>query len=221
MIEHLPMEVFLYLAIYLTFESIKKCREVSSSLQTVIENSGLLSSAEILVNPENEERIIESKLFSIVNKIRITKFRREQSVKVDGILKQILEKINHCSFKHLFLDCSVYVDSSLLSSFFSKLQTIQLQLETIEDTVLVGLMNEFFHKSDFTLDTLILSCRVINTTIYKSEIFSSMKSLNMVNGKIEMEHIDSLNDSEIGSVNYLAPPGAQEVALSFRLSVRV
>ena len=82
-------------------------------------------------------------------------------------------------------------------------------------------MNEFFHKSDFTLDTLILSCRVINTTIYKSEIFSSMKSLNMVNGKIEMEHIDSLNDSEIGSVNYLAPPGAQEVALSFRLSVRV
>ena len=79
----------------------------------------------------------------------------------------------------------------MLSPFFSKLQTIQLQLETIEDTVLVALLNEFFHKSDFTLGTLILSCRVTNTTIYKSEIFSSMKSLNMVNGKIEMEHIDS------------------------------
>ena len=45
------MEVFLYLAVYLTFESIKKCREVSSSWKIVIENSGLLSSAVVLVNP--------------------------------------------------------------------------------------------------------------------------------------------------------------------------
>ena len=140
MIDNLPMEVFLYLAVYLTFESIKKCREVSSSWKTVIENSGLLSSAAVLVNPGSEERILESKLLSIVNKIRIIRCREngEKDInKVNGILKQIFEKINHLSFKHLRLDYSVRVDSALLIPFFTKMQTIQLTVATIEDTVLV------------------------------------------------------------------------------------
>ena len=181
MIDNLPMEVFLYLAVYLTFESIKKCREVSSSWKTVIENSGLLSSAAVLVNPGSEERILESKLFSIVNKIRIIRCREKDINKVNGILKQIFENINHLSFKHLRLDYSVRVDSALLIPFFTKMQTIQLTVATIEDTVLVVLMNEFFPKSDFILSTLNLCCRMINTTISKSEIFSSLTSLFSVN----------------------------------------
>ena len=90
MIDNLPMEVFLYLAVYLTFESIKKCREVSSSWKIVIENSGLLSSAAVLVNPVSEERILESKLLSIV-KIRIIRCREngEKDInKVSGIFKK-------------------------------------------------------------------------------------------------------------------------------------
>ena len=206
MIDYLPAEIFLHIALYLTFDSIKKCREVSSSWKTQIENSGLLKSAVLVIGPENEKLVSESKLFTIVNKIRITKFRREQSDTVNGILK----KINHCSLKYLSVDCCVNMDSTLLIPFFSSLSEIHLTGSTIRDTVLVILMDEFVHKSDFSLNTLTLDCRVINTPISKA--FSSLSlatridikhpclsSIFSVNVRIEIEHI-SASDHYVGII---------------------
>ena len=219
MFDYLPAEIFLHIALYLTFDSIKKCREVSSSWKTLIENSGLLRSAVLVIGPENEKLVSESKLFTIVNKIRITKFRREQSDTVNGILK----KINHCSLKYLSVDCCVNMDSTLLIPFFSSLSEIHLTGSTIRDTVLVILMDEFVHKSYFSLNTLILDCRVINTPISKA--FSSLSlatriditnpclsSIFSVNVSIEIEHI-SASDHYVGIIKitdryektYLAP----------------
>ena len=128
-------------------------------MEIQIENSGLLRSAVLVIGPENEKLFSESKLFTIVNTTRITKFRREQSDTVNGILK----KINHCSLKYLSVDCCVNMDSTLLIPFFSNLSEIHLTGTTIRDTVLVTLMDEFVQQSDFTLNTLTLDCRVINT----------------------------------------------------------
>ena len=204
MIENLPTEILLQIALYLTFDSIKRCREVCSSWETQIENTGLLSLAVLVVSPENKDLVSESKLFSIVQTIKVTKFRREQSDKVNGILKQFRDKKknNQCSWKYLSLDACINVNSNMLFPFFSNLTRIDLRGPTIKDTVLVVLLNEFFNKSDFTLDTLILECRVINTTISKAFQGSSftsrvdikhpcLTSIFMVNVKIEMEHSDS------------------------------
>ena len=209
MIENLPTEILLGIALYLTFDSIKRCREVCSSWKTQIENSGLLRSAVLVVSPENENFAPESKLFTIVQTIKITKFRREQSDKVNGILKQYCNnKTNdQCSWNYLSLDACINVNSSLLTAFFSNLSRIDLRGPTIKDTVLVLLLNEFLVKSDFTLDTLILECRVINTTISKAQRFSSLasiidikhpclSSIFSVNVRIEMEH--SVSDHYFG-----------------------
>ena len=80
MLEKLPPEVLLNVAFYLSFDNVKKCREVSKSWQAQMENYGLFNSAVIVITPENENQYWKSKLLRFVNTLRITKFKNSVSV---------------------------------------------------------------------------------------------------------------------------------------------
>ena len=198
MLEKLPPEVLLHVAFYLSFENVKKCREVSKSWQAQIENFGLFNSAVIVITPENENQFWESKLFKLVNTIRMTKFKNSKTdqSKYKGFLRLLAEKQNkerHWRLECVYIGNSLLVDvdsSSLIIPFLSNISTLHLIGSTIVDSVLVELMNELFHKCDLSLGTFLVHSRMINSTIIMRDTgryISSSMGILQVNVKIEVE----------------------------------
>ena len=195
MLEKLSPEVFLNVTFYLSFDNVKKCREVSKSWQAQMENYSLFNSAVIVITPENENQYWKSKLLRFVNTLRITKFKNSKTdqSKYKGFLRLLAEK--QSTNKHWRLECVSIEDfllvdsSSLIVPFLSNISKIQLIGSTIVDSVLVELLNELFHKCDLSLETLLVHSRVINSTIMKKDtgrhISSSIRMIQ-VNVRIEI-----------------------------------
>lgn len=197
MLEKLPPEVLLHVAFYLSFENVKKCREVSKSWQAQMENNGLFNSAVIVITPENENQYWKSKLLRFVNTLRITKFKNSKTdqSKYKGFLRLLAEK--QSTKKHWRLECVsiehflLLDSSSLVIPFLSNISKMHFIGSTICDFVLVELMNEIFHKTDLSLETFLVHSRMINSTIMKTDTrryVSSSMGIFQVNVRIEIEN---------------------------------
>ena len=116
MLEKLPPDVLLHVAFYLSFDNVKKCREVSKSWQAQMENYGLFNSAVIVITPENENQYWKSKLLRFVNTLRVTKFKNSKTdqSKYKGFLRLLAEK--QSTNKHLRLECVSIKDFLLVDS---------------------------------------------------------------------------------------------------------